>query len=146
MKQHPKSFQENQVRNDFVIRIGGDTAIGGVISTGENFSTAPARLGFHVFTFRSYPSEIKGGHAWFQVRIGNRPVLSLGDGVDVLIAFDQEAYETHRNDLNDGAVLIYDSDLVHAEDGNVTHYGAPFQRIARQELAFVRGPNVLVLG
>jgi 2-oxoglutarate ferredoxin oxidoreductase subunit alpha len=146
MKQQPKSFQENQVRNDFVIRIGGDTAIGGVISTGENFTTAAARLGFHVFTFRSYPSEIKGGHAWFQVRIANRPVLSLGDGVDVLIAFDQEAYETHRHDLNDGAVLIYDSDLVHAEDGNVTHYGAPFQRIARQELDFVRGTNVLVLG
>jgi 2-oxoglutarate/2-oxoacid ferredoxin oxidoreductase subunit alpha len=142
----PKSFQENQVRNDFVIRIGGDTAIGGVISTGENFTAAAARLGFHVFTFRSYPSEIKGGHAWFQVRIANRPVLSLGDGIDVLIAFDQEAYENHRKNLNEGAVLIYDSDLVHAEDSALTHYAAPFQRIARQELDFVRGTNVLVLG
>src|SRR4030066_930318 len=129
MKQHPKSFQENQVRNDFVIRIGGDTAIGGVISTGENFSTAAARLGFHVFTFRSYPPEIKGGHAWFQVRVGNRPVLSLGDGVDVLIAFDQEAYETHRDDLNAGAVLIYDSDLVRADADGFTHYAAPCPRI-----------------
>jgi 2-oxoglutarate ferredoxin oxidoreductase subunit alpha len=146
MKQQPKSFQDNQIRNDFVIRIGGDTAIGGVISTGENFTSAAARLGFQVFTFRSYPSEIKGGHAWFQVRIANRPVLSLGDGVDVLIAFDQEAYENHRHDLNEGAVLIYDSDLVHTEDGKFTHYAAPFQRIARQELDFVRGTNVLVLG
>jgi 2-oxoglutarate ferredoxin oxidoreductase subunit alpha len=146
MKKQPKSFQENQVRNDFVIRLGGDTAIGGVISTGENFTGAAARLGFHVFTFRSYPSEIKGGHAWFQVRIAHRPVLSLGDGVDVLIAFDQEAYEKHRKDLNEGAVLIYDSDLVHADDGDFIHYAAPFQRIARQELDFVRGTNVLVLG
>ncbi len=141
-----KSLPEGQIRNDFVIRIGGDTAIGGVISTGENFTTAAARLGFHVFTFRSYPAEIKGGHAWFQVRIANRPVLSLGDGVDVLIAFDQDAYDRHRGDLNDGSVLIYDSDHVRAEDGRSTHYAVPFQRIARQELDFVRGTNVLVLG
>ena len=134
-------------RDDFIIRIGGDTTIGGVISTGENFATAAARIGFHTFTFRTYPSEIKGGHAWFQVRISNRPVYSLGDGCDILIAFDQEAYELHRKDLNEGGVLIYDSDLVHPEpDGDTVRYGVPFQNIARHELEFVRGTNVLVLG
>jgi len=134
-------------RDDFIIRIGGDTAIGGVISTGENFATAAARIGFHTFTFRTYPSEIKGGHAWFQVRISNRPVYSLGDGCDILIAFDQEAYGLHRKNLNEGGVLIYDSDLVHPEpDGDTVRYGVPFQSIARHELEFVRGTNVLVLG
>ena len=134
-------------RDDFIIRIGGDTAIGGVISTGENFTTAAARTGFHTFTFRTYPSEIKGGQAWFQVRISNRPVYSLGDGCDILIAFDQEAYELHRGNLNKGGVLIYDSDLVQpAPDGDIVRYGIPFQKIAREELEFVRGTNVLVLG
>jgi 2-oxoglutarate ferredoxin oxidoreductase subunit alpha len=134
-------------RDDFIIRIGGDTAIGGVISTGENFATAAARIGFHTFTFRTYPSEIKGGHAWYQVRISNRPVYSLGDGCDIFIAFDQEAYELHKHDLNEGGVLIYDSDLVVPEpDGNIVRYGVRFQNIARHELEFVRGTNVLVLG
>src|SRR5581483_12085131 len=99
-------------KSDIVIRIGGDTAVGGVISTGENFTTAAARSGYYVFTFRSYPAEIKGGHAWYQVRISNKPVLSIGDGIDVFVAFDQEAYELHQHDLNEGGVLIYDSDLV----------------------------------
>jgi 2-oxoglutarate ferredoxin oxidoreductase subunit alpha len=134
-------------RDDFIIRIGGDTAIGGVISTGENFTTAAARTGFQTFTFRTYPSEIKGGQAWFQVRISNRPVYSLGDGCDILIAFDQEAYELHRGNLNTGGVLIHDSDLVQpAPDGDIVRYGIPFQKIAREELEFVRGTNVLVLG
>ena len=133
-------------RNDFVIRIGGDTAIGGVISTGENFTAAAAHLGFHTFTFRTYPAEIRGGHAWFQVRVSNRPVYSLGDGCDVLIVFDQEAYELHKKDINEGGVLIYDSDLVQPQDGDFIHYGIPFQKIARQELDFVRGTNVLILG
>jgi 2-oxoglutarate ferredoxin oxidoreductase subunit alpha len=134
-------------RDDFIIRIGGDTAVGGVISTGENFTTAAARIGFHTFTFRTYPSEIKGGHAWFQVRISNRPVFSLGDGCDVLIAFDQEAYRLHHESLNQGGVLIYDSNLVEPDTGaDVVRYGVPFQKIAREELEFVRGTNVLVLG
>ena len=140
------SIRDTTTRNDFVIRIGGDTAIGGVISTGENFTIAAARLGFYVFTFRSYPAEIKGGHAWFQVRIGNSPVLSLGDGVDILIAFDQDAYQRHQGDLREGGVVIYDSDKVHPEEGRFIRYGAPFQRMARQELDFVRGTNVLILG
>jgi 2-oxoglutarate ferredoxin oxidoreductase subunit alpha len=134
-------------KDDFIIRIGGDTAIGGVISTGENFTTAAARTGFHTFTFRTYPPEIKGGHAWFQVRVSNRPVYSLGDGCDVLIAFDQEAYDLHRGYLNQGGVLIHDSGLVQpAPDGDIVRYGIPFQKIAREELEFVRGTNVLVLG
>ncbi len=134
-------------RDDFIIRIGGDTAIGGVISTGQNFTSAAARIGFRTFTFRTYPSEIKGGQAWFQVRISSKPVYSLGDGCDILIAFDQEAYEGHRTSLNEGGVLIYDSGLVEpAPDGNIIRYGVPFQNIARQELEFVRGTNVLVLG
>ncbi|MBI1885469.1 MAG: 2-oxoacid:acceptor oxidoreductase family protein, partial [Chloroflexi bacterium] len=133
-------------RDDFIIRIGGDTAIGGVISTGENFTLAAAHLGFRTFTFRTYPAEIKGGHAWYQVRISNRPVISLGDGCDILVAFDQEAYELHQTDLNDGGVLVYDSDLVTPQDGRFIHYGVPFQKIARQELDFVRGTNTLIQG
>ena len=134
-------------RDNFIIRIGGDTAVGGVISTGDNFAAAAARIGFRTFTFRTYPSEIKGGHAWFQVRISNKPVYSLGDGCDILIAFDQYAYELHQGDLSQNGVLLYDSDLVQpSPNGNIIRYGIPFQKIARQELEFVRGTNVLVLG
>ena len=133
-------------KDDFIIRIGGDTTIGGVISTGENFTVAAARLGFHTFTFRTYPAAIKGGHAWYQVRVSNRPVFSLGDGCDVLIAFDQHAYELHRSDLNQGGVLLYDSDKIQIEHGQFIEYGIPFQKIAREELDFVRGTNVLILG
>ena len=141
-----KQESTGRVRDDFVIRIGGDTAIGGVISTGENFATAAARIGFRTFTFRTYPAEIKGGHAWFQVRISNKPVYSLGDGCDILIVFDQEAYELHKEDLNPGGVLIYDSNLVAPQHDGYIEYAVPFQQIAREELDFVRGTNVLILG
>jgi 2-oxoglutarate ferredoxin oxidoreductase subunit alpha len=73
-------------------------------------------------------------------------VYSLGDGCDILIAFDQEAYELHKADLNPGGVLIYDSNLVSPEHNGIIEYGIPFQQIAREELDFVRGTNVLILG
>ncbi len=48
-------------RDDFMIRIGGDSAIGGVISIGENFTTAASRVGLHTCTFHTYPPDMKGG-------------------------------------------------------------------------------------
>jgi len=81
------------------------------------------------------------------VRISNKPVISLGDGCDILVAFDQEAYELHGDSLNPGGVLIYDADLVKPRrEDNLILYGVPFQRLAREELDFVRGTNTIIQG
>src|SRR3989338_8214976 len=94
---------------DYVFRVGGEGGEG-VISTGEMLTTAAARAGFEIYTFRTYPAEIKGGHANFQVRAGSKLLLSYGAGVDVLLAFNQEAYDKHIQDVKPGRVIIYDSD------------------------------------
>jgi len=133
-------------KSDIIIRIGGEGGEG-VISAGDMFSTGAARTGFHVFTFRTYPAEIKGGHAWYQIRVGDKRVLSIGDGVDVLIAFDGEAYDRHLGDVNEHGVVIYDPDRVHVGESNGRiMYPIPLQRIAREKLDFQRGKNVLTLG
>ena len=133
-------------KSDIIIRIGGEGGEG-VISAGDMFTTGAARTGFHVFTFRTYPAEIKGGHAWYQIRVSDKPALSIGDGIDVLIAFDGEAYERHAGQVHEHGVIIYDPDRVNVEqrNGRVT-YPIPLQRIAREELDFQRGKNVLTLG
>ena len=65
---------------DIVVRIGGEGGEG-VISCGELLTTALARSNYEVFTFRTYPAEIKGGPAMFQVwRMKRRwavPTLAL---------------------------------------------------------------------
>ena len=133
-------------KNDIIIRIGGEGGEG-VISAGDMFTIGAARTGFHVFTFRTYPAEIKGGHAWYQIRVSDKPVLSIGDGVDVLIAFDGEAYERHIGEVHEHGAVIYDPDRanVRESDGRVM-YPVPLQRIAREKLDFQRGKNVLTLG
>src|SRR3990172_9475081 len=133
-------------KSDIIIRIGGEGGEG-VISTGDMFTTGAARTGFRVFTFRTYPSEIKGGHAWYQIRVSDRPVLSIGDGIDVLIAFDAEAYERHVGLVHEHGVVIYDPDRVSPDgrNGRIL-YPVPLQRMAREKLDFQRGKNTLTLG
>ncbi len=134
-------------KSEIIIRLGGEGGEG-VISAGDMFTLGAARSGYHVFTFRTYPSEIKGGHAWYQLRVGGQEVQSMGDGIDVLVAFDKEAYTRHIDDLNPDGVLVYDSDAVSpGEEASKFHqYPVPFNAIAKRELDFVRGKNLLVLG
>ncbi len=80
--------------NDIVIRVGGESGEG-IVTIGEVFVRIAAFSGFEVYTFRTFPAEILGGHVIFQARIADCPVLSQGDDIDVLVALNQEGYDTH---------------------------------------------------
>ncbi len=128
-----------------VIRIAGESGEG-VISSGDMFTQAAARVGHHVFTFRTYPAEIKGGHAWYQIRINDRPLLSMGDALDILITLNAEGYYRHIGELAEGGVLIYDPDTIQpAANGKYVLYPLPLNSIARKN-DFMRGKNLVLLG
>ena len=78
---------------DFAIRIAGEGGEG-VISCGELFAQAAARTAYHVFTYITYPAEIKGGFSMIQIRIRSGRIYSIGSSVDYLIVFNQQAYDT----------------------------------------------------
>ncbi|MBI3317957.1 MAG: 2-oxoacid:acceptor oxidoreductase subunit alpha [Candidatus Omnitrophica bacterium] len=133
--------------SDYVFRFGGEGGEG-VISTGDLFTTACARSGLEIYTFRSYPAEIKGGHAMIQVRVADRNVLlSRGDEVDVLIAFNKEAYDRHVKELKPGGVLLFDNtDFLPAEDLKAVKYPVPFTKIAMEEIGVRLTKNMVALG
>ena len=133
--------------SDYVFRFGGEGGEG-VISTGDLFTTACARSGLEIYTFRSYPAEIKGGHAMIQVRVSDANVLlSRGDGVDVLIAFNKEAYDRHYKELKDGGVLVFDNtDFLPNEDTRTIKYPIPFNKIAMEEIGVRLTKNMVSLG
>ena len=62
--------------NDLVVRIGGDSAAGGIVTTGEVFARIASFVGLEIYTTRTIPAEIKGGHVMFQVRVADHPVHS----------------------------------------------------------------------
>ena len=62
------------MKADIIFRIGGEGGEG-VISCGEILAHACARMGLEIYTFRTYPAEIKGGPAMFQVRASKEALL-----------------------------------------------------------------------
>jgi len=112
-------------------RIAGGSG-DGIDSTSQNFAKALMRAGLNVFTHRHYPSRIRGGHTYVEVRAADEAVRSRGDGFNFLLALgdsfarnpDEEAYYGNErrkplveqlDDLNEGGVIVYDSGLLDEE-------------------------------
>ncbi len=109
-------------------RIAGGSG-DGIDSTSQNFAKALMRSGLNVFTHRHYPSRIRGGHTYVEVRAADEPVRSRGDGFNFLLALgdsfarnpqegsiygDEELKPLSENleELNEGGVVVYDTGLL----------------------------------
>ena len=130
-------------KTDFVVRFAGEGGQG-VVTSAEGFAQANAQVGYHVQTFSTFPSQIRGGPTWTQTRISTEPVLSSGDELDVLVAFNEYAYETHRGEVGDTGVIIYNSEEFELEpDGK--SFGMQFDELARST-GNARAANMVVMG
>ncbi len=131
---------------DFVVRIGGEGG-DGVISCGELFAQAASRTEYHVFTYITYPAEIRGGFSMIQIRIRDWTVYSMGSEVDYLVVFNQQAYDSTITDLKKGGVLVYDPDTVAVEDNiEASLYPIHLTKIATEIAGGKLGKNVVALG
>ena len=130
-------------KSDFVVRFAGEGGQG-VVTSAEGFAQANAQVGYHVQTFSTFPSQIRGGPTWTQTRISTEPVLSSGDELDVLVAFNEYAYETHRAEVAETGVIIYNSEEFELEpDGK--SFGMRFDELARST-GNARAANMVVMG
>jgi len=117
---------------EIVWRIAGGSG-DGIDSTSQNFAKALMRSGLHVFTHRHYPSRIRGGHTYVEVRADDEPVRARGDGFNFLLALgdsfarntEEHAYYGNEqakplaenlDDLRDGGVIVYDEGLLDPSD------------------------------
>lgn len=132
--------------NDLVVRVGGDSATGGIVTTGEVFARIAAYAGLEVYTTRTIPAEIKGGHVMFQARIAPEMVWSQGDDLDMLIAFDQESIDRYYKLIRSGGILIYNSNDSKPPAANgVTQYPLALDELAKK-INFQRGRNIITIG
>lgn len=133
-------------RTDFVVRLAGESGEG-VLSLGEMLTTALARLGYELYTFRTYPAEIKGGTVLYQVRVADHVLLSYGSRVDIFVALNEDGYRDNIASLRPGGTLIYDSDNVPAyEQSDRYVIPVPIGTIAKKEIGSVLTKNVVALG
>lgn len=97
---------------DIQVKFGGEAGEG-IMVTGLTFSKICLRQGFFVFDYTEYPSLIRGGHNSYQVRINNqRQVFSQKGEVDMLVSLNQETIDLHKDELVEGAYVVYDAEKI----------------------------------
>jgi 2-oxoglutarate/2-oxoacid ferredoxin oxidoreductase subunit alpha len=84
----------------------------GVDSAANIFSRACAIGGLHLFGKREYYSNIKGEHSYFTVRVGDKPLHSHVDEINMLVSFDAETIFRHFEEVTASGAIIYDSGIV----------------------------------
>lgn len=131
---------------DLTVRVGGDSAAGGIVTTGEIVARIAAFSGLEIYTTRTIPAEIKGGHVMFQLRASDGPVHSQGDLLDVLIAFDQDSIDNYYHLVKPGGFLIFNgNDGTPPSAENLKMFGLPLNDLAKQ-INFTKGRNIITIG
>ena len=129
------------------MRLAGESGEG-VILAGEVLTYAISRMGLKIFTFRTYPTSIRGGPCLYQLRASDTHAYSQGDLLDLLVAFDTEAISSNVKDLKPDGELIFDRERTPGNFSSLPRhaFGAAFTSIARNELGFPKAKNMVVAG
>ena len=130
-------------KKDFVIRFAGEGGQG-LVTSADALARAATSAGYYTQTFSTFPSQIMGGPASSQVRISTSPVLSSGDGIDVLVALNQYAYDNHHEDLVENGVTIYNAEEYTLPDGG-NYFGIKADEIAKST-GNTRAANMVTIG
>jgi 2-oxoglutarate ferredoxin oxidoreductase subunit alpha len=97
------------------IRFAGDSGDGMQLA-GTQFTNVSAILGNDIATFPDFPAEIRApagtlaGVSGFQVHFAATDIHTPGDRLNCLIVMNPAALKTNLRDLEDGGILIVNSD------------------------------------
>lgn len=97
-----------QNRKDFIWKMGGQQGEG-IESCGEILAGILAKQGYSLYSQRLFASRIKGGHTTFALRIAVKPIMTIGEEIDFLVALDQETVNMHGMEVRKGGYIICDS-------------------------------------
>lgn len=134
------------IRDDITVRLAGESGEG-VISGGDILTTGAARTGYWALTFRTYPAEIKGGPCMYQVRVGVNQVHSQGNAVDLLLCFNQEAFDLHHHELAPDGHIVCDAESVKVTPAFESRCSeVPLGALAQEAGGSRRGKNMVAVG
>jgi 2-oxoglutarate/2-oxoacid ferredoxin oxidoreductase subunit alpha len=137
------------ILNSIEVMFGGQAGDGS-LTTGDLIAGVFKRMGLEVYTYKDFPSRIRGGHTNYVIRAGEHRDYGMADAVDGLIAFDLEAVEAHIDEMRPGGFIVFDNtsetipDTVRRDD--VTWYEIPLAKIAKQDLGLELVRNTICVG
>jgi len=109
-----------------VIRFAGDSG-DGMQLTGTQFADTTAMVGNDLATLPDFPAEIRApagtlaGVSGYQISFSSHDIRTPGDQPNVLVVMNPAALKANVADLEDGGILIVDTDAF--SDGNLQKAG-----------------------
>ncbi|PYQ10684.1 MAG: 2-oxoglutarate ferredoxin oxidoreductase subunit alpha [Acidobacteria bacterium] len=110
-----------------VIRFAGDSG-DGMQLTGTQFADTTAILGNDLATLPDFPAEIRApagtlpGVSGYQISFSSRDIRTPGDAPGVLVAMNPAALKTNLGELEEGGILIVDTDAFSQQNLNKAGY------------------------
>jgi 2-oxoglutarate ferredoxin oxidoreductase subunit alpha len=113
---------------------GGKTGYG-VSDAGIMLCRLFGRLGYHIYMYNDFPSLIRGGHQFVLVRACREHISAHSDKVDLVVAFNQDAIDLHRDRFGANTVVLYDSAEVKTEEFGGAAIGLPLGQLGMHGMA-----------
>lgn len=108
-----KIIQSSKVRsmtkiNDFVVKFANVNGSGSA-SANNMFAKAVFRMGIPVSPHNIFPSNIQGLPTWYEVRISEAGYLGRREGVDLMVAMNEQTIKQDIEAVVPGGYVLYDS-------------------------------------
>ncbi|MFW6081719.1 MAG: 2-oxoacid:acceptor oxidoreductase subunit alpha [Desulfosalsimonas sp.] len=113
---------------DLTVKIGGEAGQG-IQTVGGLLAQVCHQSGLYLLVVNDFESRIRGGHSFMQLRISDRPVKAPDHRVHLLIALNEQTLETHRSELAEGGMVLFDGES-YGRDPSVL--GVHITELARQ--------------
>ncbi|MFL2874923.1 MAG: 2-oxoacid:acceptor oxidoreductase subunit alpha, partial [Pseudohongiellaceae bacterium] len=94
--------------NDFVIKFANVNGSGSA-SANNMFAKAIFRMGIPVSPHNIFPSNIQGLPTWYEVRVSDKNYLGRREGVDLMVAMNEQTIKSDINSVISGGFVLYDS-------------------------------------
>ena len=94
--------------NDFVVKFANVNGSGSA-SANTLFAKAIFRMGIPVSPHNIFPSNIQGLPTWYEVRISEKGYLARREGVDLMIAMNEQTIQKDIDSVVSGGYVLYDS-------------------------------------
>jgi 2-oxoglutarate/2-oxoacid ferredoxin oxidoreductase subunit alpha len=135
--------------NDIEVMFGGQAGDGS-LTTGDLIASVFKHMGLEVYTYKDFPSRIRGGHTNYVIRAGTKPNYGMADYIDCLVAFDLEAIQLHLEEMRPGGFIVFDNSSEQIPDqyrrSDVHVYELPLGKMAKEDMGLEIVRNTISLG
>lgn len=94
--------------NDFVVKFANVNGSGSA-SANNMFAKSIFRMGIPVSPHNIFPSNIQGLPTWYEVRVSEAGYLGRREGVDLMVAMNEQTIARDIDEVVPGGYVLYDS-------------------------------------